>query len=245
MKYALHLSFDGTPFWGWQKTGSGKSVEEALEQALTQIVQHPIQLEAASRLDRGVHARAQVAVFSTHKEIQELAHRANCLLPPEIRILKSAQVPDTFHPTLHAQKKEYRYYIDNSPIRSPFRRNYTWHIKDPLDLAAMQQAASQLVGAHDFQALCNQRKGLRYTHTQRTLLELSLSRSDTLIEVRILGDHFLYKMCRNLAGLLVGYGKHLPLLPIPDLLRQKDRKLSYVTAPACGLFLHEIYYEGL
>lgn len=240
----LKIAYDGTSYWGWQKTGSNQSVEDALERALTQILQHPIQLEAASRLDRGVHARGQVAAFQsdTSLEPSDLAHRANCLLPPEIRITDSYRAPEGFHPTLNVRHKEYRYYIENGVQASPFQRHYAWHIKEPLDLEVMQQKAKELLGSRDFQVFCNQRKGLNYTTYERTLMDLRVEQSGDLIEIVLVGERFMYKMCRNIVGLLVGYGKGMSLPSIEELIEKKDRTLSYVTAPACGLFLHEVCY---
>ena len=237
-RVVFEVAFDGTAYWGWQKTGSGRSVEDALERALTQLVRHPVQLEAASRLDRGVHARGQVVAFHTEDRYtpEDLAYRANCLLPPDIRVVRS-HVGE-----VAVKSKEYRYYIDNNEQPSPFQRNFAWHVKEPLNLEVMQREAKKLLGAKDFQVFCNQRKGLRYKNYERTVTELRVEQVGDLIEIVIIGESFLYKMCRNIVGLLVGYGKGLPLLPVEELIERGERGLSYVTAPACGLFLQRVTY---
>ena len=269
-------------------------MEDALEMALTQILQHPVQIEAASRLDRGVHARGQVISFETPRLVTDLDHRVNCLLPPTIRILKQTLQDETFHPSLSVKKKEYRYLIDNNPIQSPFQRNYAWHLKEPLNVEAMRKAAIQLVGTHDFEVFCNRRKGLNYKNYVRTIHEIAIestpSVSQTLdfrpsqspgvgrseldrtsntsealiapplsafvsaenqslrhvgyhnsfIEIKIVGNRFLYKMCRNIVGLLVSYGKGAPMQPVQEILSKKQK--LFATAPAQGLCLHQIDY---
>jgi tRNA pseudouridine38-40 synthase len=240
-KILFQVAFDGSSFLGWQKTGSRRSVEDALEEALVQILQHPVQIEAASRLDRGVHARGQVVAFETARCPTHLMHRINCLLPSTIRVLKEDLVDPSFNPSLAVSKKEYRYFIDNGPIQSPFQRNYAWHIKEPLNLEAMRNAAQKLIGTHDFQVFCNQRKGLNYKDYIRTILEVCIEQNGSFIEIKMVGTHFLYKMCRNMVGLLVGYGKGCPMPSVEEILLHKLR--PFVTAPACGLFLEHVFYD--
>jgi tRNA pseudouridine38-40 synthase len=243
----LILSYLGTPFAGWQKTKMLTSIEEALENALKRILKFPPQqLQAASRTDAGVHASAQVVNFFTESPIDlSLLKRAlNGTLPKEISVLHAKEMPLEFHPTLDALKKEYRYYICNTSVQLPFHRNTSWHVPQARDLDALQCAAHHLLGIHDFSAFCNERK-LYDRNLVCHLEEISLS---TLPSQRlclsVIGDHFLYKMMRNIVGTLVYVGKgklsEQEMLPI---LQSKQRTRAGMTAPAHGLCLHRIYYK--
>jgi tRNA pseudouridine38-40 synthase len=243
----LILSYLGTPFAGWQKTKQASSIEEMLEIALKRILkQDLIKLQAASRTDAGVHAHAQVAHFYTENPIDlSLLRRAlNGTLPKEISVLHLREVPLEFHPTLGALKKEYRYQICNAPIQLPFHRHTSWHVPQPLDLDALQRAAQILLGTHDFSAFCNERK-LWDRDPVCHLEEISLSLlSQHRFSLSVIGDHFLYKMMRNIVGTLIyvarGKLRESDLVPI---LQSKQRARAGITAPAHGLCLHRIYYK--
>lgn len=246
-RYKLTLAYEGTHYFGWQKTEEGPSIEEALEIALETVLQHPITLQAASRTDRGVHAEGQIVDFTSTKQCPDLYKwliSFNALLPLDIRIIKIEAVPLDFHPTLHVKSKTYTYEICSSPVQLPRNRLFSWHFHYPLDLAVMQKAAMYLTGTHDFASFCNAKKNEPYEHTVRTLYSVHV---EPLVEQRVLitltGDHFLYKMARNIAGALayVGSGKLDPDT-IPSILGKKDRKEAPVTAPAHGLTLKQVDY---
>jgi tRNA pseudouridine38-40 synthase len=154
----LIVAYDGRHYLGWQKTQEGPSIEEGLQQVLEKIFQEPIQLQAASRTDAGVHAIGQVVNFISHHSqitIERLKISLNSLLPDDIRILKVEQMPKNFHPTLDCKEKEYHYWICNDTVQLPQHRFYSWHIHTPLDIAAIKRGATFLKGIHDFAALCN------------------------------------------------------------------------------------------
>lgn len=240
----LILSYDGSRFLGWQKTFTGPSIQGELEKALERILGEKVALEAASRTDRGVHAQGQSAHFFTHSpiELARLKQGLNAVLPEEISVQSADEMPEDFHPTLDARGKEYRYFLCNTPVQSPIRRLYSWHLHQPLDLPKMEEAASHLLGEKDFAALCNERQD----DTTRTLHKLALEPLEEKgrIRIDIRGDNFLYKMARNIAGALVyaGLGKIKPS-EIPSILSSRDRSLAPITAPAHGLFLWEVYYK--
>lgn len=135
MKYKLTLSYDGTNYLGWQKTDMGPSIEKTLEDTLIQILQHPIQIQAASRTDAGVHAQGQIIDFKTEKEIDpyKLKGSINQLLPEDLSILHVEKVPESFHPTLDCKEKEYRYHITYGDTRFPLLRFQSWHVPGPLN----------------------------------------------------------------------------------------------------------------
>ena len=241
-KLKWKIAYDGSDFLGFSKTKEGASVEECLEKAYCKLNQEEVMLLGASRTDRGVHATGQI-IFSygvCRFLLDELQKRLNCILPDTIRVLEIEEVEEDFHPSLDAKGKEYCYQITKAT--SPFTKEYTWHVDGPLDLKKMEEAAKILLGKQDFSALANRACDEREDPIC-TLNEIALETSGNLIQVKIIGDRFLYKMVRNIVGLLtyVGLGKiSLPaLLPI---LESKSRDHDGITAPAKGLFLVKVFY---
>lgn len=234
----LTLSYIGTPYTGWQN-----SIEDVLSQTLERILQHPVKLQAASRTDAGVHAKGQVVNFIMNepRPLSRLMHSLNGLLPHDISVLSAERMPDDFHPTLDCIKKEYIYSICNSPVQLPFVKDTSWHFPYPLDLEKMRAAASALLGRHDFSAFCNERK----LWDRDPICELESIEIIPGIQIAIIGDHFLYKMMRNLAGTLAycGCGKLKPE-DIPAILASKDRTRIGMTAPAHGLCLNQVFYHA-
>lgn len=247
LNHKLLVAYDGTNYFGWQKTKNGPSIEESLEKAVEQILQEKIILQAASRTDRGVHATGQVVNFHSSKPIDDYAKfriGLNALLPPDIAVLKAESAQETFHPTLHVLSKEYQYTICYGSVQMPQHRLYSWHYHYPLDIEKMKEAAQHLVGTHDFTAFCNQKKNEEYENHIRTIESIvieSLSADRLLITVT--GPSFLYKMVRNIVGTLayVGSGKITPE-EVQKILLHKDRTLAGMTAPANGLSLAQIKY---
>ncbi len=245
--YKITLAYDGTHYYGWQKNQNGPSIEEELERALTQIVQHPTSIQAASRTDRGVHAEGQVVNFfsgNTRFSTSSLHHSLNKILPKDISISSVEKVSSDFHPTLDAICKEYHYTLCNQKTQPPFQRHFSWHVHRDLSILAMQQAADLLIGKRDFSSLSNARVPMHEStlcHLQALDIEHP---ADNQLLFSLIGDRFLYKMARNLVGTLVyvGLGK-LDLSHIPKLFEHNDRKLAGITAPGHGLRLKRVLYS--
>lgn len=246
LNIALLLSYDGSPFWGWQKTAQGPTIEGELIQALETLLQEPITLQAASRTDRGVHALGQVVNFFSARQTLSLPslHKSlNALLPPSIRILQVSHMPDSFHPTLQVYGKSYLYHICTSPYQLPMKRFFSWHIPFPLHQKEMEKAATFLTGEHDFAAFCNFRKNLNYPHTIREIKKIDLVFTADNLEITLTGNHFLYKMARNIVGTLVAVGKgKLSAADMLPILAHKQRILAGMTAPGHALFLKKVFY---
>ncbi len=243
------LCYEGTHYLGWQKTREGPSIEGELEKALQILLRHPVELQAASRTDAGVHAKGQVFNFFTSNEeigLNRLCRGANALLPRDIQILALEETSNNFHPTLDATGKEYTYEICTDPIQLPFLRFHSWHFPYSLDIDAMQSASQALIGTHDFTSFCNDfsllKPNPRCSIKTITFQPLGESRMKILVQ----GNRFLYKMMRNLAGSLVyvGCGK-ISSSSMVDILHAKDRRLAGVTAPAHGLYLQNVFYESI
>jgi len=238
------LAYAGTHYYGWQKVKLGPSIEESLEKALEKILGHPPKLQAASRTDRGVHAEGQVINFFTNQTtipLEKLYMSLQKLLPKDISPLSLTEEDLSFHPTLDSMGKEYHYLVCPNSAQLPFHREFSWHFPyKELHLEAMKKAAKQLVGTHDFSAF----SPARYKDATRTLQELSIDSIEggrLLFQIR--GDQFLYKMVRNLVGTLiyVGCGR-ISLDTLPSILKNKDRSLAGMTAPAHGLTLKRVFY---
>jgi len=238
MNIKLVVAYEGTHYLGWQKTNMGKSIEEELEKALSQILQHPVKLQAASRTDAGVHAEAQVVNFFTDKEIS--LKSLNAVTPKDISILEATVMPDDFHPTLTCKGKEYEYTVCLGQSQLPFHRLFSWHFPYPIDLEMMRDAAAFLVGRHDFSAFTNDKQ----ENNVREIFSIEIILLDNQIKIRVAGNNFLYKMVRNIVGTLiyVGYGK-LQATDLPAILEGKDRTRAGVTAPAHGLCLKKVFYD--
>jgi tRNA pseudouridine38-40 synthase len=234
------LVYAGTHYFGFQKTKAGPTIQQTLEEALFRILRHPVSIQAASRTDRGVHARGQVVnFFTSHPDLEQLKKSVQAVLPKDITLLTLEEAEAAFHPTLDCRSKEYHYFICNGPVQLPFQRAISWHIPRPLDLAKMEQAAAHLLGERDFSAFSNQRPGgVRHLYA----ITISSIEEDRL-RIAVAGNAFLYKMVRNLVGTLVyvGLGKIDPEA-ICAILQSGDRAQAGVTAPAHGLFLHKVNY---
>lgn len=243
--YKLVISYDGSSFFGYQKTRDRPTVEERLQSVLETILQHKIKLQAASRTDAGVHALYQVVNF--HSDIsfdrERLLISLNQMLPKSIRALSIEPVSKSFHPTLDNFGKVYQYNICNTSIQSPFERLTSWHKHQKLDTQMMQLAKKHFLGTLDFMSFTNFRK-TPHKSTICTLDSIDIITEDERIFIYVKGDHFLYKMVRNIVGTLfdVGSGKISPDA-IPEIFEKKQRFFAGVTAPAHGLFLYKVFYN--
>ena len=240
----LTLAYDGTSYFGWQKCADGPAVEDILERIIKMVLQERVQLQAASRTDRGVHARGQVVNFFVEKSIDpfRLKGSLNSLLPPEIRILEVELVAADFHPTTEALGKEYRYYVDLGTLQLPFDTLHAFHYPYPINLNLMQQAIPHILGKRDFAAFTNARETRENTIRELTEIFIEQPEPNRLV-FTIRGKSFLYKMVRNIVGTLLDIGRSKIS---PDVLKQNpERKQLGIAAPAHGLFLEKVFYPIL
>jgi tRNA pseudouridine38-40 synthase len=212
---------------------------------LQQILQEDINLSAASRTDAGVHAKGQVIHFFTTRYLclHKLQRALNALLDKAIAVLNIEEAPLQFHSTLSCIKKEYCYYVCLGRVQNPFFRRTSWHFPHFLEFNSMQKAARILIGEHDFSAFCNERSSWdRSTICDLKELSIALISKDRL-QFTIIGNHFLYKMVRNLVGTLVYIGcRKLAADQTLNFLMSKDRSQIGMTAPAHGLLLKKVCY---
>ena len=246
-RYRMTIAYDGTDLFGWQTQPAQHTVQGALEAALHQLTGESVRVHSCGRTDTGVHARAQVAHFDLHHpwEVWKLQKGLNAVLPDAVRVMALHGTRPDFHARYDAQGKEYRYTIWNAPVACPLHRRQTVHVRKPLDLAAMRRAAAMLEGTHDFAAFsANPHREIG--GTIRTLWRLTVRKQGSLVTISALGDGFLYKMVRSLAGhlLRVGLGA-VPADETPLLLSSRCRTARVETAPACGLCLWKIHYKSI
>src|SRR5436309_3893398 len=147
----LLISYDGTEFSGWQRQPDRRTVQQALEEAIGRLTGVVPATNASGRTDAGVHAVGQVVHFYTASgHAPEVFVKAlNATLPHDVRVKGAWEMPQSFHATLDARAKLYRYVIDNGRVADPFQTQYAWHVYKPLDVATMHTSAQALRGRHD------------------------------------------------------------------------------------------------
>lgn len=240
----LTIAYDGTNYCGWQIQPNGITIEEVMNKALSKLTGEGIQVIGASRTDSGVHAMGNVAVFDTKTTIpaEKIAMALNQRLPEDIVVVKSEEVPLDFHPRYCDCSKTYEYHIINTKIPIPTERLTNYFVSYTLDFDKMREAASYLVGEHDFASFCNVRTDVE--STVRTITALDILTEGNRVTIRITGNGFLYNMVRIIVGTLirVGRGFYEPK-KVKGILEAKDRKAAGVTAPAHGLMLMKIEYK--
>ena len=239
----LTVAYDGTAYHGWQVQPEGDTIQEELEKHLSQLLGEEIHILGASRTDAGVHAQGNVAVFNTSHRmpVDKIALAMNTRLPADIKVQKSEQVADDFHPRFCETRKTYRYQIWNRPIPNPLVSRFSTYYYYKLDERKMQQAADYLIGEHDFSSFCTAKPD-RPNHV-RTIYRCDVTRDGDMITVMITGNGFLYNMVRIIVGTLFQVGGGLiPPEEMKAILEAKDRSRAGDTARPEGLTLMEIEY---
>lgn len=244
MRIALGVEYDGRPFCGWQSQPDGRTVQDRLQQALSQIAGAPIVVTAAGRTDTGVHALEQVVHFDSDagRPLTAWVRGANALLPESVAVRWAHSVPDEFHARFSAHGRSYRYLLINRATRPAIQAGKAGWFHVPLDLAAMQAAAQCLLGEHDFSAFraaeCQARSPVKH------LRQLDIRREGDMIVFDLSADAFLHHMVRNIVGCLVyvGKGKYPPDW-LAEVLSSRERRLAAPTFAPDGLYLRRIQYE--
>ncbi len=240
---ALTVQYDGTDYSGFQIQRGAPTLQAELQKCLSEVLQHRIEVTGAGRTDAGVHALGQVVTLRTSNPIPEVAliEATNNVLPSAISVLECVEVPDEFHASHSARGKLYSYRILNRELRSPFINRFAWHVREALDEDLMLEAGRHLLGEHDFAAFAA--AGSSAKTTVRKLFRLSVEREGDLIECRIGGNGFLYKMVRNIVGTLVDVGRSaLSPADVGEILDGCDRSKASPTAPPQGLCLVRVEY---
>ncbi len=240
------VAYDGTNYCGWQVQPNGITIEEVLNRSLSNLLGEKIEVMGASRTDSGVHSLGNVAVFDTNTRMpaDKIAFALNQRLPEDIVVQGSCEVPSDWHPRYQESTKTYEYRILNRTFRMPTRRLDTYFYHYPLDVEQMSEAASYLVGTHDFASFCAANAQVK--STVRTIYSCTAQKENDIITIRVTGNGFLYNMVRIIAGTLieVGAGKCRPE-EIKDILAAENRDAAGPTAPAQGLTMMGIEYKQI
>lgn len=256
MRYRAVVAYDGTAYQGWQAQPSGPTVQQTIEAALATVLREPIRIVAAGRTDAGVHARGQVIAFDAavvlgrepdasdgtgRSALARALRSVNALLPDDVVLWTLEHAAPAFDPRHDAVQRAYRYRIWNAEVRSPFERRRAWHVREPLDVAAMAEAAAVLVGEHDFASFQGADDVPRASVRRVTRSELAAT--GDVLSYAIEANSFARHMVRNLVGLLVeiGRGRSAPAA-MAELLAARDRRLAPAPAPPHGLCLEWVRY---
>lgn len=237
MRISLSIEYDGSAFSGWQIQPHAPSIQACVEQALSIVADHPVQVVCAGRTDAGVHALGQIVHFDTDskRSARSWVLGTNSNLPASVSVNWAQETEDDFHARFSALSRRYRYVILNRRFRSALHAARATWVHQPLDADLMHEAAQHLVGEHDFssyRALACQAKS-----PVRTVERIEIRRQGELITLDISANAFLHHMVRNIAGVLLSVGKGERDRRWPqEVLEHRDRALGGVTAPPDGLY---------
>ena len=254
-RFKLTIEYAGTRYSGWQKQNNAKTVQGEIERAIGELTRDKtFEFYGSGRTDAGVHALRQVAHLDLRKPLpaETIRRGINDALPADIHILAVDTVAHRFHARHSAVARSYLYQL--SRRRSAFAKPFVWWVREPLDLARMQAAAARLTGRHDFQAFSDDDPDEKSTEV--LVDEVTLVEDGDLILIRVAGSHFIWKMVRRMIGVLAEIGKGgMAVAEIDGLLSGVDEPKgsspraasptpAELTAPASGLFLERVFYEG-
>ncbi|MEJ2124908.1 MAG: tRNA pseudouridine(38-40) synthase TruA, partial [Alphaproteobacteria bacterium] len=238
-RYKLTIEYDGTPFAGWQVQRNAPSVQESLQLAIQRLSGEDFIPRGAGRTDSGVHALGQVAHIDLTRDWPPETVRDALnfhLKPAPIAVLTCELASPEFDARFSAQKRHYLYRILNRHARPVIEENRAWHVRHPLDAAAMQEAAQTLIGRHDFTTF--RASACQAKSPIKTLDVLQVAREGEFVTIRASARSFLHHQVRSITGSLkhVGEGKWTPE-DMRAALEACDRKRCGALAPSCGLYL--------
>lgn len=246
--YSMSLAYDGTGFAGFARQPGLRTVQGEVEDALATALRESVETTGAGRTDAGVHALGQVMSFSAPAglDAHALLRSLNALTGPDIAVHEVRRARPGFSARFDATAREYRYRVVPGPVPPVFLARHAWWVKTALDLSEMREAASCLVGEHDFRSFCVT-ESARDRSTVRALelvsIEPDMQMGEHCLVVRVVGNAFLHSMVRVIVGSLVevGSGRREPAW-LGEALAACDRSAAGPTAPACGLTLWHVSY---
>ena len=244
MRFKLTIEYAGTRYSGWQIQKNARTVQGEIDRAIREVADtSDFELYGSGRTDAGVHALAQVAHLdlTTTLPPELLRRRINDALPSDINIVRIDKVRHRFHARHGAVGRSYIYQV--SRRRTAFAKPFVWWVKDDLDVELMRAAARQFVGFHDFRAFSDDDPDEKSTEV--LIDTLDIHEDEDLIVVHVEGSHFLWKLVRRIVGVLVETGRGgLSVDDASRLLGSASPLPARLTAPAAGLFLERVFYEG-
>lgn len=242
LRYFIEFSYNGKNYFGYQIQPDANSVQEELEKALSTILREEIKITGAGRTDTGVHAKKIFAHFDTGQELSDqLSHRLNSFLPPDISVKRIFPVKDDFHARFDATYRTYEYYI--SLEKNPFTLESAWqHWRRPLDIDAMNEACKILFEYDDFTSFAKLKTDNKTNICKMYKAEWEQDGSE--LKFTVSANRFLRNMVRAIVGTMVeiGAGKLKPEY-MRKVIENKNRNSAGTSAPAHGLFLVDVGYE--
>ncbi len=243
-RFKVILEYNGTNYEGWQTQASGKGVQDVVEHAIAQFAPEQPRVVAAGRTDTGVHAMGQVFHVDIQREMTapKVCDAINAHLRQHpVAAISAEIVSDDFSARFDAKKRYYRYVILNRRAPAALLRGRVWQMPSRVNIAAMQEAAALLIGAHDFTSFRS--SVCQAKNPKRTLDNFTITQHADQIWFECSARAFLHHQVRNMVGTLVeiGRGKRA-ISDIPKMLAAKDRAAAGLTAPACGLYFMKVDY---
>ncbi len=240
----MTVEYDGTEFCGFQWQPAVRTVASVLEDALATLFGPPVKVTGAGRTDSGVHASGQVVSFSSERPFpfERLVQALNATLPADLSVRDAALPPRGFSARFSARERTYVYAVFNDARRSALLGRYACHVPVSLDVAAMQAAGACFLGEHDFRSFGTCETGESF---RRDVRRMAIDPRGPLVRIEIAGNGFLRHMVRTIVGTLLecGRGRRDPG-EVPDMLQAADRSVGGPTAPAHGLYLAGVRYDG-
>ena len=239
MNYLIEIAYDGSKFFGFQRLNEEVSVQKTLEDALTIINKHSVEVKGAGRTDRGVHANGQCASFKLDIDIDSngLKRALNSLVKPYIYVKDVKIVSDDFHARFNVVRKKYIYKINLGEF-NPLLEDYVYQSEYKLNVEKMIEVSKLYLGIHDFHNFVS---GDR-EDSNCIIYDINFIKDKDMLNIEFVGKSFYRYMVRNLVGMMieVGRGKE-DISKVKEMLESKDNIPGY-TAPACGLYLEKIEY---
>jgi tRNA pseudouridine38-40 synthase len=246
-KIVLIIEYDGTRYHGSQLQANAPTIQGEIEKALKKLTGERTRIKAASRTDAGVHARGQVISFRTGSALplKSLIEGLNHYLPRDIAVKEAFRADDSFDIRRGALSREYKYYILNSPTRSPMRQGFSYRINGKVNAEAMNQACQALIGRRDLISFVSSAETARRKRTVRNVYQAKIKRDGDMIVLDMVADSFLPHQVRNTVGSLikVGQGK-MTVDEFYSMVEAKNPGLAGPTAPADGLCLIRVNYPS-
>ena len=243
-RFKLTIEYSGTRYSGWQIQKNAKTVQGELDRAVREVTgERDFEIYGSGRTDAGVHAMAQVAHLEVHTTLppETIRRRINDALPSDINVLLVEKVRHKFHARHDAVARSYLYQL--SRRRTAFAKPFVWWVKEDLDVGRMRATARGFVGHHDFRSFSDDDPEEKSTAV--VVEGLEIYEDGDLILVHIEGSHFIWKMVRRIVGVLVEVGRGgMTTEEATALLTEPSDAPARLTAPASGLFLERVYYEG-
>ncbi|SDB49823.1 tRNA pseudouridine38-40 synthase [Ruminococcaceae bacterium FB2012] len=242
----LTLAYNGAAYHGWQRQNNAVTVQQTVEEALSELLSENVTVNGCSRTDAGVHAKTYCLTFGTGTSIppQGLIRGLNDKLPDDIAVRECREMPEGFHARFDCKGKEYLYIVHNSDIKDPFYKDTAMRWRYPIDAELLDREAKDFIGEHDFKAFCS--ADCDKENTVREIYSFDVRREGELVRFTVSGSGFLYNMVRIMVGTLlyIGEGK-IARGSIPRLIASRDRTLTGKTVEPQGLYLNRVFYDNV